>query len=65
MVDFPRFQRLVDQQSGETGEGGGGEVGDRGEAEELSSIAHTGSQKSGANATVDSIMGTSEGSSKE
>ena len=55
----------MDQQSGETGEGGRGEVGDRGEAEELSSIAHTGAQRSGTNATVDSIIGTSEGSSKE
>ena len=66
VVDFPRFQRLVEEH-GETGEGvgsgerGGGEVGERVEGDELSSIAHTGSQQGGGNVTVDSNMDLPKG----
>ena len=66
VVDFPRFQRLVEEH-GETGEGvgsgerGGGEVGERVEGDELSSISHTGSQQGGGNVTVDSNMDLPKG----
>ena len=71
VVDLPRFQRLVEEheETGEregsrVGERGGGEVGGKGgrvEAEELSSIAHTGSQQGGGNVTVDSNLDSAEG----
>ena len=57
VVDFPRFQRLVEEH-GETGEGVGS--GERGGGE-LSSIAHTGSQQGGGNVTVDSNMDLPKG----
>lgn len=71
VVDLPRFQRLVEEhtETGERegsgmGERGGGEVGGKGrrvEAEELSSIAHTGSQQGKGNVTVDSNLDSAEG----